>query len=248
MNSSLQKKMNKDVIQNINPELMTSEFSEATKKTNQLWDELQNTDNNNENDVSNASTLINDFDLDYDTLKKNYETANNLSDYETQKLTSYDILNSEVAVYQMEDMKHKLNFIQDEKNRKKRMIEIYDYESEKYKHWSQIMKMVFFIIILLILLVSLNNYYLLPTVLFNILVSLVCIIGFITIFLKVVDVSWRDNMNYKKYDWNWIAPPIDVTDYKGNGDLSMNIGVDCIGELCCVGNYDHDAKLCVFNS
>lgn len=167
-----------------------------------------------------------------------------------------------VVENELNNAKHNLNALTDNKHHKMRMVELNTYYSQKYREYSRVMKMVIYFTVPVLILAILRKKNLLPENIANILIVILIVIGSIMVVLRLLDLSARSNMNFDEYEWGW-----DQTNYKptvvqydkeqlsgvvsnlkhDTSKFSKSIGLGCIGEDCCSDGtvYDKEKQLCV---
>jgi hypothetical protein len=152
---------------------------------------------------------------------------------------------------QLNDSKRKLEFLENEKNNKIRLVQINDYYGQKYSEHASLMKYIIYMLIPIIIICFLYNIGLLPSFLFYLLLIVISTIGSIYIIYKLVSIWNRDNMNYQEYDWNFNSKAAPTPkDLGGTGNPwdspDMNIGT-CIGNSCCSPGtiYDDTINKCI---
>jgi hypothetical protein len=130
--------------------------------------------------------------------------------------------------------KARLQLLESEKNNKIRLVEINDYYGDKYAEHSQLMKIIIFTLVPIIILVFLNNKGILPSMIYNILLVIISVIGAYYMWNRYASIITRDNMNYQEYDF-YFDPNAAPTGSTTTSDpwLSQNVGGTCIGQNCC---------------
>ena len=127
-------------------------------------------------------------------------------------------------------------FLKDENvehNNERRMIEINTYYSEKYKAYGKLALKITYCLFPIIMINILLKYDMVPRSLGHILLSLIVGISGFYIFFDILSISFRDNINFDAYDWQY-----DIRNLKSAQDEEMsgdnNIVIDsCIDEQCC---------------
>ena len=126
---------------------------------------------------------------------KLYQT--NVSESEAsleQQILALDILEKE-----LNQSKHRMNLIEEQKNNKLRLVEINTYYSKKYQSYSKILKTIFITCLVIILLVILNNVGILPPIIPQMLISVVLVIGGWIVGLQIIKIYNKSNMNWDEY-------------------------------------------------
>ena len=180
-----------------------------------------------------------------------YQTLSGVNDFYNSALTtSIGTLkeqNTAIGIVESElnRSKKRLDFLEDEKNNKIRLVEINDYYGDKYGEHSQLMKIIIYILVPVIILAFLNNKGILPTIIFNILSVIISVIGAYYIGKRVLSIIMRDNMNYQQYDFpfNPANAPIEATVDNNDPWLSGKLPGTCVGENCCSVDQDYDSEI-----
>lgn len=204
-------------------------------------------------DETEKDKKINEFTSTMDNYKSITTTMDNynVSNIETQVLTTQNLIDSDVIDSQLNDLLYKLNSIKEQKNNKKRMIEINNYNGDRYENYTKLLKIIFLYIVLIVFFYSLGNYFILPSIITNGIMIIITFLCLSLVFYKFIDIIWRDNMNYQKYNWKWVAPVVDSTPYDESKFNLSSLGdqiENCVGASCCVGDdieYDITTKHCV---
>lgn len=148
--------------------------------------------------------------------------------------------------------KKRLELLESEKNNKIRLVEINDYYGDKYAEHAQLMKIIIFTLVPVIILAILNNKGLLPSIIFNLLVIIISLIGSFFIWRRYSSMIMRDNMNYQEYNFPFdpsTAPTGSSTD-TSDPWKSLKMPGTCVGENCCSDGqmYDSDLNICVLKT
>lgn len=153
---------------------------------------------------------------------------------------------------ELNNAKLQLNQLYKIKTNKMRMVEINTYYGKRYRAQASLMKLIIFIFVILLILAILHKKSLLPDELTKILLGIVLAVGGFFIIRRILDISWRDNMNFDAYDWKFdpdaqkksdetgqrlMETPVD-NKYK-DAAASFN-GIDCIGDACCTEGMKYD--------
>jgi len=148
--------------------------------------------------------------------------------------------------------KARLQLLESEKNNKIRLVEINDYYGDKYAEHSQLMKIIIFTLVPIIILVFLNNKGILPSMIYNILLVIISLIGAYYMWNRYFSIITRDNMNYQEYDF-YFDPnkaPTGSTTNSNDPWLSLKVSGTCVGQNCCSDGqiWDSDLNQCVGSS
>ena len=146
---------------------------------------------------------------------------------------------------------------------KKRMVEINTYYNDSYRDLNSLLLYIIIIVSVLLILGILKYKKILPAPIdkfLNIPVIAIIIIGSLLIISKIYDMSIRDNINYKEYNFPWLPPEKageSIWEYNKKhagidwekNHLLDSLGVACIGQSCCDSNsgtvWKEDEKICV---
>jgi len=185
----------------------------------------------------------------YAVLKDSY------SNYQENVSTSRNTLNDQMVAIdvienELNNSKRRLNYLQEEKSNKLRLVGINTYYGKQYNAHKEIMKTVVFICIPVLILTILANKGILPGQVNLLLSGIIIIIGSILIGYKIIDLFNRDNMNFDEYNWYFNKNNIDtsLTNTSGsNFDPWAMIQTTCIGAECCDDNntYDSVQDICI---
>jgi uncharacterized membrane protein YqaE (UPF0057 family) len=192
---------------------------------------------------------------DISTMRINlYKTLNNLNNYFQNTLSiSQGTLSEQVSTIsivenELNQNKEKLKLLQQEKSNKIRLIEINNYFGEKYAEHGNLMKIIIAILLPTLILAILNQKGILPNTVYYILLSLIAIVGFYFLWMRIISIWRRDNMNYQEYDWAF--DPSNVRISKGSTrdpwtvstKASVAANADCVGDACCSTGLTWDAS------
>jgi hypothetical protein len=148
--------------------------------------------------------------------------------------------------------KARLQLLESEKNNKIRLVEINDYYGDKYAEHSQLMKIIIFTLVPIIILVFLNNKGILPSMIYNILLVIISLIGAYYMWNRYFSIITRDNMNYQEYDFYFDPNKAPTSSTTNSNDpwLSLKVSGTCVGQNCCSDGqiWDSDLNQCVGSS
>jgi hypothetical protein len=97
-----------------------------------------------------------------------------------------------------------INVLENEKNNKLRMVQLYEYQRKRYQAYTDIVKLVIYgsiSILAITLLMKYNIIPFIPSQTFSILIILSIVITVVLIIRKVFDISMRNNMDFDQYDF-----------------------------------------------
>jgi len=163
-----------------------------------------------------------------------------------QSIAAVDILENE-----LNEIKIKMNLIEDQKFNKLRLVEINTYFGKRYDAHSKIMKTIVIICIPVIILTILANKGILPLNIYTLLTVIILAIGAVIIILQLIDIYNRDNMNWDEYNWYFdkTSAPSANQDSSANKNPWITGSIVCIGSDCCYdgSTYDSTKNICVPN-
>jgi hypothetical protein len=147
---------------------------------------------------------------------------------------------------ELNQSKHRLELLEDEKNNKIRLVQINEYYGEKYNEHANLMKIIIFTLIPVIIITILYNKSILPTNIYYILLIIIGFIGGFYFWWCYTSIVLRDNMNYDEYDWGFNPQTAPKGSETGSDNDPWVTNVDlttCVGELCCSSNQTYDSEL-----
>ena len=209
-----------------------------------LYRELEYNSNNADsiinqiNEVSQVRiSLFKSLNYTYKALQKNVNTSKSEL---VELMTVVSIVEDE-----LNNAKIQLNEVYGIKTNKMRMVEINTYYKKRYDAQSNLMKSIIFICILLCVLATLYKKSLLPEMVSKVLISIVIVFGVFSIIWGVLDIYWRDNMNFDAYAYNYYPNNNNDIDY--GIKVPEVIPIDCIGNACCTDGmmYDDNIRKCI---
>jgi hypothetical protein len=182
-------------------------------------------------------SLYKSLNYTYQTMQKNVNTSRSEL---VQLLTVVSVVEDE-----LNSAKTQLNHLYGIKDNKMRMVEINTYYGKRYRAQAGLMKLIIFICVLLLVLSILRKKGLINDSISNILVGIVITLGIFFIIWRILDIYWRDNMNYDEYNFNFDPNVRNKLDfgYKAPGIPK----IDCIGNSCCTDGmiYNNEIRKCV---
>lgn len=166
-----------------------------------------------------------------------------------QSVAAIDILENE-----LNESKMRLNLINDQKSNKLRLVEINTYFGKRYNAHSKLMKTIVIICIPVIILTVLANKGILPLNIYKLITGIILAIGTVIIGLQLIDISYRDNMNWDEYEWYFDeadAPSSEETTEETTEENPWKTeSATCVGSECCYegSTYDYEKNICVPNT
>lgn len=190
-----------------------------------------------------------------------YKNLNNMSSFYGSNVASSNAVLAEQTIavgiieQELNAAKQRLSQLEDDSNKKMRMVQINTYYGDKYSTSVDILKRLIIFCIPVLFFTVLYNADLIPKTIYNIILVVILVWGVISVGRKIIDASFRSNMNYQEYSWEFdktTAPPID-TNYstQGNADpWAASANITCLGSNCCYNGttYVQSLNRCVPSS
>ena len=181
-----------------------------------------------------------------------YSTLSNINSFYNDALTSsMGTLNEQTTAInivesELNRSKRRLEYLEEQKNNKIRLVEINQYFGDKYSEHTKLMKVVIFTIIPIIILSILYNKQILSRRIYLILVVIVSLIGAIFFWKVYTSIISRDNMNYDEYAWPFDPNSAPTANTAGSDSdpwsSTFNFGT-CVGDNCCSDGLIYDSSL-----
>jgi hypothetical protein len=162
---------------------------------------------------------------------------------------------TKVAEHEMNQVKLRLNDLEETKNNKLRMVEINNYFSQRYQAYSNVLKLVIYFCVPLVGLVLLKNYGLLTEEVYTFFTGVVLAVGIFVIARRSWDIFVRSDIHFEEYNWNLTPDPAvnHPTKWEYNKKHFLNIdtgikkiinnlGIDCFGAACCAPGTYYDSR------
>ena len=171
------------------------------------------------------------------------QTRNNLVD----ELTNVKIIEGE-----LNNSKKQMNALKKEKINNLRMVEINTYFGKRYEAHANIMKIIIFACIPIIIITVLNKKNIISENITNALVAIIIVIFIITMWYKITDILFRDNMDFDQIKFPFNPKNVDLDNSDSSNIVNLpdplDMGIECVGDSCCSDNmvYDSDNNVCVF--
>ena len=169
---------------------------------------------------------------------------------------------TKVAEHEMNQVKLRLNDLEETKNNKLRMVEINNYFSQRYQAYSNVLKLVIYFCVPLVGLVLLKNYGLLTEEVYTFFTGVVLAVGIFVIARRSWDIFVRSDIHFEEYNWNMTPDPAvnhpTIWEYNKTHFLNIdtgikkiinNLGIDCFGAACCAPGTHYDSRKyqCIIN-
>lgn len=189
------------------------------------------------NDLSHTRAQL------YDALKSSYE--NMRTNMSTADATLQDQMEVVRATdEELERARRRLNVLTQQTTKELRLTEINTYYSQRYSAYVRLLISIVIVCIPLIVVSVVYNYGLLPTAMFNLLVSGIIIFSLFWIGMQIIDISNRDSMNWNEYSWFFnpgTAPSTNIESSITIDPWAMK-SITCIGAECCADGLQYDAS------
>jgi hypothetical protein len=193
------------------------------------------------------SALVTLLASTYGTVKEAGQVFDSEALYEAQR-TAIDFIKTEKI-----RAKNNADALKQDNLNKRRMAQINTYYTRNYEANTEVMKNIIFVSIALIILAVLRNKELIPSSIATLGVIFVLTLGGIVIGKQVIDIMWRDDHDFDKYNWAFNEDELNRKQLlQQNADPSnlseMGMGMaPCYGPGCCdVGTtWDENLKKCI---
>ena len=170
---------------------------------------------------------------------------------------------------QLNEVKAHMNQSENIKNEKLRMVEINTYYGKRYQAHTELIKLLIYISSFMLILTILMKKELIPASIGKGVIGVVIAISVFFLVRKLIDIYYRDNMDFDQYEWLDIPTNDQQTVFQFDeqelgmlgsglkteysnieddiGNIAGELGLGCIGEKCCSSqmNYDKEKKKCV---
>ena len=174
------------------------------------------------------------------------QTRNDLVD----ELTSVKVIEGE-----LNNSKHQMNALKQEKINKLRMVEINTYYGKRYESHTDLMKIIIITCVPILLITILSKKNIIPQNIANILLAVIVVIFIVIMWNRTRDILFRDNMDYDQYEFPFDPENVDLD----SGDSSnivylpqeLDMGIQCVGDACCTGTnmvYDKTNNVCTLQN
>jgi hypothetical protein len=220
-----------------------------------LYNTLENNLNNNMLTQQQQENIINKIN-EVSTMRLNlFNTlTSSYSFYQSNLTSSNSVLNNQItalniANQQLNSLKIRLDKLMNKNINNRRLIEINTYYGKQYDAYSSVMKYILIICVPILILSILSSKNIIPENIYNLLVIIILIIGFVIVIRKVSDISLRDKMNFDEYEWSFnpsFTPGSSKIKDASNTSSSSTSNL-CVGALCCndAEMFDETLNLCV---
>lgn len=172
----------------------------------------------------------------YRTMSSNYSTVQSNVALSRNNLVN-EMTVSNLIKGELNNVQDKLSSLDDSRYNTKRMAEINDYYSEKYRAQTKVMKTIVYFCIPVLILGILMKKELIPQNISLIIISILIGLAIVIVGLQIIDIMNRDNMVFSEYNF-----PFNPSEEKKlmSADLSSpdqpvarSTLSTCSGQLCC---------------
>jgi hypothetical protein len=146
--------------------------------------------------------------------------------------------------------KQRLQWLEEERNNKIRLVEINAYYGDQYEEHAQLMKIVIYTLLPVIFLGFLNTRGLLPSFVYKALLVVIALVGGYYFWVTLASIWSRDSINYQEYNWHFNPSklPANLPAPNNSGGSSDpwfsadGLGT-CVGDACCSDGLTYDTTL-----
>lgn len=189
----------------------------------------------------------------YDQLKDIYDSYRD-NIYNLDSSIDFQIDTISTMENQLNQSKIYLNSVDQLKLDKLRVTEINNYYAKRYNAYKNIMFVISISCIPILALTILNNNSVIPSFIYQIVISLIVLVASYIAFNQYLDISNRDNLNWDNYSWHFNKndAPKPGTSNEDDYDDSEDEDEDdiCVGDQCCGDGFIYDSSLnqCVLST
>ena len=152
------------------------------------------------NKISELKTIRTDLLGQLSSMYRNKQTELNSERVDlSDKIAQVGIVESELA-----RARKNIGMMEDDRNNKLRMAQLYEYERKRYGAYTDVMKIIVYVclvVLALTLLIKYNPIPFIPTHVYSLLLSLSIVVGVVLVIRKVLDINSRNNLNFDQYDF-----------------------------------------------
>ena len=152
----------------------------------------------------------------------------------TRGVLADQITVAKVMEAQLAEAKRSLDQIAGSQDNKMRMVEVNTYYADKYKAQTGLMQLIIMVCLVFLVVVILMKRGFIPGRLGAILLLGVFIIGVLLVWIRLTDLSARDNMVFDEYSWDGSSPPAYTAPKSpDDSDEGSRVPLPCFGRNCC---------------
>lgn len=150
----------------------------------------------------------------------------------------------ELAEQELQDVRARVNAVEDSHSAKKRMIALNSYYGKRFMAQAGVMKIFIYMCIPVLVMAVLAKMGLMPNYIAGFIIIAVIIAGIIYMYNAVHDINRRDKVNFDEYTWEFDPSRVgDVINPTNNArhhgrrrrDQADSGGASCVGSACCDG-------------
>jgi hypothetical protein len=214
-----------------------------------LFLQLQKGIETNPNDPT-LNTLIDQINQLSELRYQLYASLNQMGSYysEDARGTATSLKDQTIALQiveqQLNQSKARLDYVENQKLSKLRLVEINQYYGKKYNDHAHIMRTLVIIFAVIFVLTIFYNSYLLPERLYYICIYIIVIVGGIFLLVMLSKSMKHSNMNYDEYKWYFNvdkAPKLNAS-YSGDANPWATSNT-CVGKACCMDSETYDPEI-----
>lgn len=189
-------------------EKLFERIQELQDKELSLYQKLESlsTSSPNESEISSTIEEINQTTKLRDTLyeklgsdlNKSANTVGSLSQHLQDQIETTNVVES-----QIQKARERAKQIKQTKKDTNRMVQLGQYEAERYKAHKNFIKLMIYFLLALLAVVALLRYNIIPSVLASGLITVIVVLALIMGGQRMYDLYSRSNLDYTKYDWNF---------------------------------------------
>lgn len=183
-------------------------IQELQEKELTLYEKLErlSTSNPDENEISSTIETINQTtklrDTLYDKLSsdlnKSADTVGSLSQTLQDQIETTNVMEN-----QLQKARERAEQIKQTKKDTNRMVQLGQYEAERYKAHKEFIKLMIYFLLTLLTIVVLLRYNIIHSALASGLITLIVALALIMGGQRMYDLYSRSNLDYTKYDWSF---------------------------------------------
>jgi len=173
-----------------------------------------------------------------------YKNMNSVSSFYSSNVASSNAVLAEQTVavgiieQELNAAKKRLSQLENDSNQKMRMMQINTYYGDKYSTSVDILKRLLLFCIPILFFTVLFRAGFIPKSIYNIILIVLLVWGLISVGRKIVDASFRDNMNYQEYAWEFdkTSAPANNKAFSSQGNMdpwAATSSITCLGSNCC---------------
>jgi hypothetical protein len=158
----------------------------------------------------------------------------------------------ELAEQELQDLRERVNAIQDSRSAKKRIIDLNSYYGKRFMAQAGVMKIFIYMCIPVLIVAVLAKMGLLPNYIAGLLIVAAIVTGIVYIYYAVHDINRRDKVNFDEYTWEFdpsrVGDVINPDDHAGRHHRRDQEDASCVGSNCCDGQttkWDGKSGTCV---